>query len=236
MHMLRSQDSDLMIEEPSNPLEFVDQLSTVLNDISDCDVQYLPERNLVQVQRGRAHGDIWFYHQSEAKDARGRAHKVLINDDYTVPDAQRTISYEFVFPSKYVNWKGISVPLPNRPQETARHLFGDRYITEKFDRMQCLENIVTLKISPVRMALYVFALLVCNLLSMTIRRRATADKECEGCCRRNVHSVIIATLPTSIIDSALRTFNANPMHVEADVDEQEALLVSQERRCSDDDI
>ena len=160
---------------------------------------------------------------------------MLTNNDYTVPQSQRAISYDLVFPSRRVSWKGIHVPLPNRPRETARQMFGESFMTEKFDRMQCLENIVTLKISPIRVVLYVFALLVCSLLSVTIRRRPSANRECEGCCRRNVHSAIIATVPTSVIDSALRTFNATPVHTDVDVHEKEALLVKQQNGSADDE-
>ena len=233
---LTLKDSDIAMVMPSDPALFVDRFSSVIRNISDCDTRYHPKRGLVQTVRGSAHGDVWFFEErtvsARMDDGAIRKHKILFNDDYTMPGP--SVEYDVFFPSKKVQWNGLRVPIPNRPEKASSIVYGDDYMTPKFARMQCLENIATNKISRFRWTVYALTLLMVNWMALSLRKMTNNKMYC-GFLRRNVISTIIAVVPTAIIDSTMKNLNGTPKHSDPSHQETEGLLASDAADDGQDD-
>merc|ERR1712228_687354 len=152
-------------------------------------LDYLPPpRDLIQINKGNAHIDLWLYTLDTST-------MIMSNYDYTTKVFE--LDYNKYFPSKYMKWQHIDVPMPKNEQYAAQLEFGNDYMTPQYHQFQCLENIVTNKISKCRWTVYIIILISANLIAMLIRKILT-NREYRRKFRRNANSIILAAVPSNV--------------------------------------
>ena len=215
-------DSDILIIKPQNVDAFLHKLSKTIENISsECHVVYFKNRDLIQIKKDNAHGDIWLFQLKNLSNNQNE--KILVNHDYTV--SHPIIEYNLLFPSNHINWFGLKVPIPNNYQLAAKMEFGDDYMTPRYHRFQCLENIITGKISFARIILYIFIILISNFIAISILKLIN-DPQSLQTIRRSTTSLIIATIPTKLIDFSLQRFSDNYHQNDDDINQERISLIS----------
>eukprot|EP01084_Bolivina_argentea_P097733 175691_1 len=197
------QDSDILIIKPENVDQFLDDFTNTINNISiEYKVIYNEHRDLIQVEHGKAHGDIWLY---TLKNISTHNYKILTNYDYTTK--RPILDFDLIFPSHNVNWLGFQVPIPHKEHSVAQYEFGEDYMTPKYHIIhQCLENIFTYKISVARSFTYLTILILGNIIAISIKK-AMHNKEYCGRIKRKSINVIVQLVPIKFIDLYASRFN-----------------------------
>eukprot|EP00484_Ammonia_sp_Unknown_P025397 CAMPEP_0197025420 /NCGR_PEP_ID=MMETSP1384-20130603/5770_1 /TAXON_ID=29189 /ORGANISM="Ammonia sp." /LENGTH=233 /DNA_ID=CAMNT_0042453949 /DNA_START=323 /DNA_END=1024 /DNA_ORIENTATION=+ len=217
---LYDQDSDILIVKPANPQLFVTELSKAIANISmGYRVLYNEKRHLIQVYKGSAHGDIWMY-----QETRNLGVQTLTLYDYT--NAVPNIEYSWIFPARTMKWQGLQIRVAAQSDLIAQALFGDDYMTPRWHRIQCLENLATNKIAVYRMAGYVLLLVLANWIAISIKKIAGRNKRRLDVIARNTASFLVATGPMQLIQrlSGSKSAGNITLPVPTDMNDQEYLL------------
>ena len=181
--------------KPANPRKFIDELNYTLSTISmGISINYVEHRDLVQIWKGSAHGDLWFY-------TLDKSNMLMSNYDYTTRVNQ--LDYTRYFPTQYIKWQHIDVPMPKEEKYAAQLEFGNNFMTPQYHRFQCLENIVTNKISKCRMTVYFIMIISGNVVAILITH-LWSKRSFRRSLRRNANSIIFASVPGNIGDKLMR--------------------------------
>jgi hypothetical protein len=141
-------DVDLSMLMPEHPKD-IEELVHRLSKIPNVQVQYLPERGLIQITtiEGGGYGphtDILLW--KKTKDSN-TGNEILVSDEYTLRVKQH--QYSDVFPLVHGKWMGKDVMIPAKSQEMALAEFGEGYKEPVVYRLDCLENILHGRFLPV---------------------------------------------------------------------------------------
>lgn len=147
------QDSDILIEKPIEIYKWINTFKKIIGN--EYSVEYKPKSNLIQIKKDLAHGDIWLYK---------KINNELINYHRTI--SQPVLNYDMIFPSKNIVWLNkYNISVPNKSEIYAELVFGKNYMKPYYNRFQCIENVVTLKIDKfLLLFLMCFIILILCLL------------------------------------------------------------------------
>lgn len=156
-------DSDWMIEKPKTQTEIsklISDMTNYLKNTGEYKIVYYAKRSLIQIKKPqylRAHADIWLFENVDDN--------ILKNNDYTV--AVTEMPYDWFFPAKEVSWDAYQTmaPMPNKFENYATAEFGPNYMTPYYNRMQCIENLVTQKAGPDTYMGWFIAIALANTLT-----------------------------------------------------------------------
>ena len=108
-----------MIEEPENVSELIKNIQSELNKLEGFELKYIKTRNLIQIMKNHAHGDIWLFKKQKINN---QWH--LTNFDYTMSEQSKQMPYDVIFPPSYINYLGMQFPVPKEYNLVAEKEYG----------------------------------------------------------------------------------------------------------------